>query len=566
MTTEDAPPLTRRARRARTQATTDPGARPLPRTDAAASAPETADVTATGTDCADTERVGADAAPAEPDSPLEPTAPAESTPVGEAPEPAPEPAPDDDAAPADAAPDDDATALQPATPGTKPGRVALSWVDEDAVAAAAPGVALAAAASPYAVIHPDLLARRPRRSPLRAGVLVPLLSVLAVIALYVGTTLLWPLHALPPQVTATTITPPVAPAAAPAWPATGAAAVGVDGIAATAASTVDPLSMASLTKVVTVLMVLDEQPLAVGEQGPEYRFTAADQSSYWAYRERGESALPVPVGGSLTQYQMLQGILIASANNYADRLASTLWPSDEVFANAASTWLSQQGLTGITVVDPSGIDEDNTADPAALLALADKALADPVVAEIVRMRTAELPGAGLIENTNALLADPGVIGIKTGSLWQHFNLMVAKDLMIGDTPVRVYASVMAQGDSETRTAAGRALLAQLEAELQVRPSVTAGTVAGVVTTAWGERVDLVTSADASVVLWNGGAATVASELSVGDDREADTVVGTLTVAGPLDSDTVDVHLAAEIADPSPWWRLTHPLELFGLAG
>ncbi|MBD7957584.1 D-alanyl-D-alanine carboxypeptidase [Microbacterium sp. Sa4CUA7] len=514
MTTEDAPPLTRRARRTRGLATPTGGARPEPSEDA----------TVTG-----------DAGDAEP-------------------------------TPSDATPADEVIALPTEAPVTPPRRVALSWVEDDVVAATAPGVTLAAAASPYAVIHPDLLARRPRRSPLRAGVLVPLLSVLAVIALYVGTTLLWPLHALPPLVTATTITPASAPASAPAWPTAGGAAVGVDGIGATVASTVDPISMASLTKVVTVLMVLEEQPLAPGEQGPEYSFTGADQQTYWAYRERGESALPVPAGGSLTQYQMLQGILIASANNYADRLAATLWPSDEVFANAASTWLSTQGLTGITVVDPSGIDEDNTADPAALLALADKAMADPVVAEIVQMRTAELPGAGLIENTNALLADPGVVGIKTGSLWQHFNLMVAKDLQIGDTPVRVYASVMGQPDVETRTAAGRALLAQLEAELQLRPSVTAGTVAGVVTTAWGERVDLLTSEDAAVVLWNGGAATVASDLAVGDDRAADTTVGTLTVTGPLDTDTVEVHLAADIADPSPWWRLTHPLELFGLAG
>jgi hypothetical protein len=43
----------------------------------------------------------------------------------------------------------------------------------------------------------------------------------------------------------------------------------------------------------------------------------------------------VPVDGTLSQYQMLQGILIGSAGNYADRLASTIWPTDEVFAQGA---------------------------------------------------------------------------------------------------------------------------------------------------------------------------------------------------------------------------------------
>ncbi|MDL5351873.1 D-alanyl-D-alanine carboxypeptidase [Microbacterium sp. zg-YB36] len=543
MTTEDAPPLTRRSRRSRAQAPADA------RTAAAA-----------GTDAAPADSAPADSAPD--------TAAGDSSTPGAAPEaPAAEPpASDAEASVADASADPAAVVLQPTAPTAPSRHVALGWVDEDSLATAPTALSLNAAAAPYTVVHPDLLARRPHRSPFRAGVLVPLLSVLAVIALYVATTLLWPLHALPPQVTPSTVVPVAAPAAAPAWPAAGAAAVSVDGIDASAASSVDPISMASLTKVVTVLMVLDEMPLAPGEQGPEFQFTGADQSEYWAYRERGESALPVPAGGTLTQYQLLQGILIASANNYADRLASVLWPSDDVFANAAASWLSQHGLSGITVVDPSGIDDDNTADPAALLALADRALADPVVAEIVRMPTAELPGAGLIENTNALLADPGVVGVKTGSLWEHYNLIAAKDLLVGDTTVRVYASVLGQPTSQTRTAAARALLAQLEAELQLRPSVTAGTVAGVVTTAWGERVDMLTSDDASVVLWNGGAATVTSDLTVGEDRAADTTVGTLTVTGPLDAETVEVHLAAEIEDPTPWWRLTHPLELFGLAG
>ena len=462
-----------------------------------------------------------------------------------APEPAPEPA---------------------AEPAAPPRRVALGWVDEAAVAAASPAVSLGTAASPYTTVQTDLLASRPRRSPLRASVLVPVASVAAVITLYVLTTLLWPLHALPPQVAPATIPALSAPAAAPAWPEQGSAALGVDGISGMAASSSDTTSIASLTKVVTSLMILEEMPLGPGEQGPEFRFSAADQSDYWRYRERGESALPVPVDGTLTQYQMLQGILIASANNYADRLASELWPSDRVFADAAQSFLAQQGLTGITIVDPSGINDDNAAEPAALIALAERAMANPVIAEIVGMKSAELPGAGLIENTNALLADPGVVGVKTGALWQHFNLLVAKDIVIDETPVRVFASILGQFDGEERNVAARALLTQLEAELRQRPTVTAGTVAGVVTTAWGERVDIVTDADASVVLWNGAAGEVTTDLAVGDDRDADAPAGTLTVTGPLDTVTVDARLAESLEGPTAWWRLTHPLELFGLAG
>lgn len=445
------------------------------------------------------------------------------------------------------------------------GRTALAWVNETTVGrGAAPGD-LAAAASPYVTVDADLLSDVPRRSPLRAGVVVPTLAIAAVVGLYSATTLLWPLHAVAPTVTAMEVQPIAAPAAAPVWPAEGSAAEGVAGIAGTLASSADPDAIASITKVVTALVVLEEMPLAVGEQGPAFRFTAADRSRYWQYLSNGESALNVPVGGSLTEYQMLEGILVGSANNYADRLAQSIWPSDAVFASAASSWLASHGVPGVTIYEPTGMDPRNTATPEALVVLAQKALAHPVIAEIVAKQSVDLPGAGNVKNTNGLLADPGVVGIKTGTL-DSWNLLSAKDITIGDTTVRLYASVLGQPDDDARLAASRAIYAQLEAELQLRPSVTASTVAGHVETLWGDEVDILTSGDASVILWNGGSGTVTTTYDLGDDREAGDVIGSLTVTGPLDSTAVDLQLAADITDPSPWWRLTHPLDLFGLNG
>ncbi len=164
-------------------------------------------------------------------------------------------------------------------------------------------------------------------------------------------------------------------------------------------------------------------------------------------------------------------------------------------------------MPGITVVEPTGIDPRNTASPEALIALAKRALADPVIAEIVAKPSVELPGAGLVTNTNGLLADPGVVGIKTGSL-DACNLLSAKDIVVGDTTVRVYAAVLGQPDDATRLAASRTLYSEVEAALQPLPSVTKGTVAGHVTTRWGENVAIVTDDDANVILWNGGAGTV----------------------------------------------------------
>ena len=104
----------------------------------------------------------------------------------------------------------------------------------------------------------------------------------------------------------------------------------------------------------------------------------------------------------------------------------------------------------------------------------------------------------------------------------------------------------------------------LEQELQVEPSVTAGTLAGTVETPWGESVNVVVADDAGVVLWNGGSGSVTSTFDLGDARTDGAKVGELAVDGPLNDATVDLLLADEIEDPSFWWRLTHPLHLFGL--
>ena len=81
----------------------------------------------------------------------------------------------------------------------------------------------------------------------------------------------------------------------------------------------------------------------------------------------------------------------------------------------------------MTVVEPTGMDSGNAASPSALIPLAQKALANPVIAEIVAKQSVDLPGAGHVENTNGLLADPGVLGLKTGTL-DGWNLLSAKDV------------------------------------------------------------------------------------------------------------------------------------------
>ncbi|WP_285137676.1 D-alanyl-D-alanine carboxypeptidase [Microbacterium sp. lyk4-40-TSB-66] len=465
-------------------------------------------------------------------------------------------------APVDQAPTASASgAPAPAAPGAPVLIGALTWLDPADAADTRPAPAFVVSGA--ATRPADLLAGR-RRRRLRPATVIPPVLIVLILGLYAAATLLWPLNAVAPTTRAVGVQPAAAPAASPAWPAEGEAAIAIDGVAETLTTgATAPESIASITKVVTALVVLDRLPLAPGEQGPSYAFTQTDSADYWQYRARGESSLDVPVDGSLTELQMLQGMLIASANNYAQRLATDLFGTDAEFSAAANQYLAERGIEGITIVNPTGIEEGNTATPAALIALAERALANPVIAEIVRTRELTLPGAGTFSNGNALLADPGVVGIKTGTL-DAWNLLTAKDITVGDATIRAYAAVLGQPGPDTRNQATRDLFARIEQELQPTPSVTAGTVVGKVETRWSDDIDLVTTADATVVLWNGGAAQASASFDLGEATDSGTTVGTFTATGPVDADTVDVRLAGEIEPPSPWWRLTHPLDLFGL--
>ncbi|MBO0981564.1 D-alanyl-D-alanine carboxypeptidase family protein [Microbacterium sp. SD291] len=488
-------------------------------------------------------------------------------------------APDSAEAVADVPPDDapaGATAVVEAPTGETAAQPTAQWADRVRPATALTWVDASEVAGhpPMATLDGDedresgaALLRGAKLRPAfsRPGVLVPLGILTGLVATYCGATLLWPLHEVAPTVRAVEFEAAPAPPAAVTWLAQGSAAVGVGGMG-TVSSSLDPAAIASVTKVVSSLMVLDRMPLAVGEQGPEFSFTWSDNIDYWDYRRNDQSALDVPVGGVLTEYQLLQGTLLGSANNYIDRLADEIWGSDRAFAAAAETWLRDRGIEGITVVTPSGFHEDNVATPAALIELAENAMSNPVFASIVGTPSVELPGAGTVVNTNGMLADAGVVGVKTGTLEESWNLLTAKDVTIGDSTVRLYAAVLGQADDEQRLEATRSLFSQIEAELREQPpAVPKDTVIGTVETMWGTEVDIITASDADAVLWDSAAAESTAEFSLGDLRDEGDDVGTLTTSGPLGTVTTVLELADEVSDPSPWWRLTHPLELLGLA-
>lgn len=378
---------------------------------------------------------------------------------------------------------------------------------------------------------------------------------------YLPITLLAPLHANAAQ-----LQPYVAPVTAapvltfPGYGATAVGAVGLPGILGSSGSP-DPLPMASISKIVTALVVLEAKPLAPTEEGPAITFTSADVGIYNDYLARYGSVKPVKAGLVLSQHQVMELTIIASANNYAQSLVNWAFGSEAAYVVVANTWLAEHGLTATVVTDATGMNPENTSTASDLVELGKLALADPLLSELVDTKTATVPGVGDIKNTNKLIGHSGVRGIKTGTL-DEANLLFAADYTIGDTTVTVVGAMLGAKDHDVLDVDVVALLDTVKDGFTEVVLTTKGESFGQYSTTWGDDSDLVATKKVSVVVWAGTPVSLLVESRPVTLAARGTDVGMLNFTVGTESIDVPLELASTIADPGPGWRLSHPAELF----
>ncbi|CAN5350225.1 hypothetical protein BH11ACT4_BH11ACT4_18870 [soil metagenome] len=380
---------------------------------------------------------------------------------------------------------------------------------------------------------------------------------------YLPFTLLAPLEPVAGEVQPWTV-PVTQPAALdfPGYGAVGVGAVGFPGVLASSGTSA-PLPIASLTKLVTALTVLDAKPLALGESGPAITFTEADAGYYDdLVAQDGVVAKAVP-GQVISERNILDVMLMASAGNYADSVAVWAFGSQSAFLEASSAWLKKEGLDQTTITDPTGILASNTSTVPDLINLAEIALANPVVAEIVGTETLEVPGLGTVANRNELLGVDGVDGIKTGTLDESGAcLMFSAKKTIGDQSVEIVGVALGGPDHPTLAADMRALLDTVTAGFHAVPLVTAGDTFGRWDTPWGDAATAVATESESVVVWSSTPISVATTVDPIRLATAGQPAGTAVFSVGDRTVTVPLEVQGSIADPGPWWRLANPAELF----
>jgi D-alanyl-D-alanine carboxypeptidase (penicillin-binding protein 5/6) len=388
-------------------------------------------------------------------------------------------------------------------------------------------------------------------------------AVVLAAAAYLPVTLLTPLD----EAAATPVdySAPATEAADLVWPPSAAIAVGAVGFPGVLASagTDAALPIASITKVITALTVLEQHPLKLGEAGPDLTFTSIDVAYERAYYAVGGSTEPVRSGLVLSQYQVLQTVLISSANNYARSLGVWAFGSDAAFVTAAGEWLERHGLHNTTVAEATGIDPANTSTSSDLIELAKLALADPVIAEIVATPAATLPYVGEITSSNKILGNLGVDGIKTGTLPEAGAcLLFSTDVTIGSETVTVVGVALGGTKHEVQFPQVTKLIDTVTSGFQLVTLTTAGAVFGNYTTDWGQTAAAVAAESRSVLVWGATPISATVTMDAIGVAAASTPVGTIDFTVGSEEFSVALRVDRELKDPGIWWRLANPAELF----
>jgi D-alanyl-D-alanine carboxypeptidase (penicillin-binding protein 5/6) len=430
----------------------------------------------------------------------------------------------------------------------------------------------AADAPPSSERDPDAPRRRRRR---RTGLIVAAIVLVILIAVPAGY-VVWALTASVASPIETSQAPRVPPGEAVALrlPSEGASAISVAGadaylgpdaaglLASSGGEEARPI--ASISKLITALVVLDAKPLAgVEDPGPTITFSEADHDLYDAYYVQGATIAAMPAGSSMSLHDALATMLIPSASNYAEAMSTWAFGSQWAFLDATRRWLDSHGLTGTTIVEPTGISPRNTSTPSDLLAIAKLAAANPVIAEIVATRSLWLPGPGPMANTNTLLGVDGVTGLKTGNLGEgSHNLVYTATFDVGAAgPLSVTGVVLGGFSRDTVNTSVVALLDSIRSGFHDIPVATAGRDVGEYSTPWGSTAQIVMAEDASIFTWSDTPIVVTMQTTTPATYRDGEVVGSVTwTAGPQ-TVTVPLEIEGSIVEPEPWWRLTNPGEL-----
>jgi serine-type D-Ala-D-Ala carboxypeptidase (penicillin-binding protein 5/6) len=208
-------------------------------------------------------------------------------------------------------------------------------------------------------------------------------------------------------------------------------------------------AIASTTKLMTALLALERTRPSEVFTAPEYDAGAA------------ESKINLRAGERMRAGDLLEALLLESANDAAATLAQGISGSRPAFVEAMNERARQLGLRNTSYANPVGLDEAGNYSTASDLArLARRLLANRRFARIVNTPEAVLESGShrrVVDNRNDLVARfPFVDGVKTGHTQQAGYLLVGA--AHGSSGARVITVVMGEPGEAARDSDTLALM------------------------------------------------------------------------------------------------------------
>jgi D-alanyl-D-alanine carboxypeptidase len=163
-------------------------------------------------------------------------------------------------------------------------------------------------------------------------------------------------------------------------------------------------SPASMTKIVTALVALER-----GRQDQQVTIEARDLRGVY-------SVMFLRSGEELTMRQLLFMLLIPSDNAAANAIARAIAGDVPTFVGWMNEYAQRMGLADTHFANPHGYDHPENYSTAFDMAIIGRlAMANPVIADIVRRPEAIAAWRNLISTNELLNTYSGTIGIKTGT-------------------------------------------------------------------------------------------------------------------------------------------------------
>jgi D-alanyl-D-alanine carboxypeptidase (penicillin-binding protein 5/6) len=268
-------------------------------------------------------------------------------------------------------------------------------------------------------------------------------------------------------------TPITATKASLVWPSIGSAALDIPSLGVLSDHNDAVVPIASLTKMMTVYVALQHLPLSIGETGPCLTVTADDVESDDQLLALGESTVPIIVGEQLCESDLLNGILVHSAGDYAVMLANLVAGTNEAFVSLMNEEAQTLGLTGTSYADVTGLSSESVSTALDQAKVAVLLMRSALVRSIVIQPSVILPFAGVEDSFTPDVGIDNVIGVKSGRTLAAGGCdVMAMTFQDGSSTRVLYAVVLGQQGGNLLTPAGEAALALANSAVASRQHYT----------------------------------------------------------------------------------------------